>query len=284
MNKKSLTVIGGDSRMIYAGKELEKKGFDVFYHGFDDDKGVSCVDINKACLGDYIVLPLPSTYDIKNINAPFSKNKIPADSKLASLLEGRPVFCAMKERLIQADEAWEKVNLIDYYKNEDFILKNADATAFATELIIQKELKLSLKDTQILVLGFGRVGKACAKALSKCGARITVGARRESDFREIDKLGFFSENSTDIKLFKNYKIIINTIPALILCEDVIKRLNKDTVVIDLASKSGGVDFESCRKYGISSLHATGLPGKYCPERAGKIIEEIISDFIKEDAM
>ena len=52
-------------------------------------------------------------------------------------------------------------------------------------------------------------------------------------------------------------------------------LNKDALILDLASAPYGTDFEAAKELGIKAMTAPGLPGKTAPKTAGKLIAESI---------
>ena len=84
-----------------------------------------------------------------------------------------------------------------------------------------------------------------------------------------------------IKNIKTYDIIFNTIPALILDEEILSNVKKDALIIDLASKPGGVDFEAAKALGVRVIWALSLPGKVAPVSSGAIIKDTIMNIIKE---
>ena len=53
------------------------------------------------------------------------------------------------------------------------------------------------------------------------------------------------------------------------------------MIVDLASKPGGVDFEAARKMGIKVIWALSLPGKVAPDTAGDIIGKTIINILDE---
>ena len=55
----------------------------------------------------------------------------------------------------------------------------------------------------------------------------------------------------------------------------------NTLIIDLASLPGGVDFDTAEKLGIYAVRALSLPGKCAPKTAGEIIKTNVFDIIKE---
>ena len=78
-----------------------------------------------------------------------------------------------------------------------------------------------------------------------------------------------------------FDIIFNTIPSLILDDEILTKVKKDALIIDLASKPGGVDLAEAERLNIKTIHALGLPGKTAPVTAGEIIAESIIDTLKK---
>lgn len=60
---------------------------------------------------------------------------------------------------------------------------------------------------------------------------------------------------------RDFDVILNTIPAQVLTREVLDKTKTDVLVIDLASKPGGVDFEAARELNIKTIWALSLPGK-----------------------
>lgn len=58
-------------------------------------------------------------------------------------------------------------------------------------------------------------------------------------------------------------------------------MKKDSFVIDLASRPGGVDCQAAARYGVRVISALSLPGKVAPVTAGKIIAECIVKNLSE---
>ena len=52
-------------------------------------------------------------------------------------------------------------------------------------------------------------------------------------------------------------------------------LPKGALLMELASAPGGFDPESAVEHHLKVCYAPGLPGKYCPETAAKIIGDYI---------
>ena len=70
---------------------------------------------------------------------------------------------------------------------------------------------------------------------------------------------------------EKYDFIFNTIPSMILTRNVLCNVSSDSVIIDIASKPGGTDFEACKHFGIAAKLCLSLPGKYSPKSSSGII-------------
>ena len=74
---------------------------------------------------------------------------------------------------------------------------------------------------------------------------------------------------------------MNTVPSKIFERDILKRIRKDSYIMELASAPFGVDFEEAESLGVRTLLASGLPGKYFPETAGCAVAETVLNVLRE---
>ena len=70
---------------------------------------------------------------------------------------------------------------------------------------------------------------------------------------------------------KQYDVIINTIPKIILKEE-LKEIRKETLIIDLASKPYGIDRNIVERENLNFIEALGLPRKICSNYISKKYE------------
>lgn len=70
--------------------------------------------------------------------------------------------------------------------------------------------------------------------------------------------------------FDNFNIVFNTIPSMICDENLLKKANKNCLIIDLASSPGGVDFEAAKRLGVGAVSALSLPSKTSPGAAAEL--------------
>ena len=279
--------VGGDLRQIRAINFLTESGYEAYAFGFFDcrdkfsDK-VSFIDDFSGLDQSFrtVVLPLPYTTDGKTINGTEGKLEI---ASLVKSVSARSVILAGKCDKYLSKLCDEKdVRLTDYYERDDFQILNAVPTAEGAIQIAMEELPSTIHSSKCLILGGGRISKVLASMLRGLGAYVTVAARKKRDIAYAEALG--NKGMLLSELYENigsFDVIFNTIPSLILDRDLLSKTKRDALIIDLASKPGGVDFEAARKMNIKVVWALSLPGKVAPNTAGEIIGTTIKNLIEE---
>ena len=161
----------------------------------------------------------------------------------------------------------ESFKSIDLLKDETYLIKNADITADCTIPIAESALDRPWHVVKALIIGWGRIGKSLSRKLKSLGCDVTISSRSLSHRKEAITSGFYTIASPDN--IQPYHLIVNTAPSHVLTvQDYCS-----SVLIDLASKKG-ID-------GGNVIWARGLPGKYAPERSGKLIADTILRLSKE---
>lgn len=159
---------------------------------------------------------------------------------------------------------------------------NAVPTVEGAIQIAMEELSVTLHGARALVVGYGRLGKLLAHRLAGLGARVSVAARRYADLAWIEAFGYGVEHTGQLKGWLcGYDLIINTVPARVLDEDALADLRPGCLVVDLASRPGGVDFDAAARLGIRAIWALSLPGKVAPVTAGRSIKNVIYNILHE---
>ena len=58
-------------------------------------------------------------------------------------------------------------------------------------------------------------------------------------------------------------------------------MDRNALIIDLASEPCGTDFKTAEELGITAKKALGLPGKFAPKTAGEILKETVLNILSE---
>ena len=211
MNDLTFFCAGSNRAVYYAAAFLMEEGA-VF---------VPCPDHTVT----HLLLPIPS----------FEKDgSIKGGGNLKQILSQLPKTVTVIGGQLQHPELAD-YDVIDLLEDPRYLARNASITAYcALELALAK-LPITLEKCPVLILGWGRIGKCLAKLLHSLGACVSVAARKESRRVMIEALGYKSLPLEGIRP-ENYRLIINTVPAMVLpsvCGTGLK--------IDLASVPGMAD-------------------------------------------
>lgn len=279
------TILGGDKRSLELGKLLMKDGNDVCIYGFDrlEQYKYESVNLNEAIeYADVIVGPLPFSTDNINVNAPFSNEVIQID-KVFNLMSEKQVIIGGKFSIEHEEKLKNKnLGLADYFKREEMQVQNAIPTAEGAIQIAMEETPITLHNSNVIVLGYGRIGKVLSKMLYGIGANVHVEARNYSDLAWIKNYGYIPIHQKELKTYlSRMNVVFNTIPQMILNKELLKSIDSNCIIIDLASKPGGVDLEAAKELEIKAISALGLPGKVAPVTAAMVIKDTIYNIIEE---
>ena len=252
-------ILGKDKRNLYL-KELYKNNIDNIINA------------------DIIITPVPISKDGETI----TDEIITIDN----LVE----FAKAKKKIIITgglnDNIREKLDGIKYYdimSFDEIATYNAIQTVEGAIKVAIENTDFTLNDSNICILGFGRIGKILARYLSSFGANIFCEARKENDIALIKAMGYNCIRLEDLdKYLSKMQIIFNTIPYKILDEKRLKLTKDDTVIIDLASRPGGVDFDASKKMNKKVLWELGIPAKVAPKSSAMYFKEAIDKIIIEN--
>lgn len=283
---RTVSVIGGDLRQLTIAGMLAADGYDVIIYGFDRDiktDNLTHADNLSAALdSEIIILPVPVTFDNIKVNMPFSDEVLTLKSLTDGINPLSIVFGGRISRSLSSELESRGIMHRDYMKRDELAIRNAVPTAEGAIEIAISETPITLHGSKCLVMGYGKVGKVLARFLDGLGANTYVEARKYADLALIESHGCIPLTMKEAKTRINeFDVIFNTIPALVLTKDVLSGVNPDSLIIDLASKPGGVDFESARELGVKVIWALSLPGKVAPVTAGIIIKDTITNMLSE---
>ena len=237
-------IIGGDLRTVELSKMLVADGNTVYVYGFEKAEELknnldiifleSLEDVIKRNI-KIIIAPIPFSKDGININTPFSDKKI-SIKDLVDNLENRVLIAGSINKEINKEFQNKNIEIIDVMKKEELAILNTISTAEGTIEVAIKNTNRILHGSEVLILGFGRIGKTLAKKMEGLSAKVTCAARKNEDLAWIRAYGYMG---IDINLLTDklskYDIIINTVPDLIITSKEIEYLKKECLLIDLAS-------------------------------------------------
>ena len=276
-------VIGGDPRQAALAKALADDGHIV--HTYALERGVEAAlvsdSLDLAAQADCVILPLPAA-DGELLNAPLSAYQPPLTQILDAMVPGQLLCAGLPSPHLLQQAQQRQLKLVDYFAREELAIANAVPTSEGAIQIAMEELPITLHGARVLVIGAGRLGKVLSRQLQGLGAHVSVAARNCADLAWAQVWNYGVERSDQLSGWLcAYDLVINTVPVPILGPEELGDLKSGCLVIDLASKPGGVDFSAAAQLGVRAIWALSLPGKTAPVTAGLAIRGTIYNILTE---
>lgn len=278
-------VLGGDMRYIEVIEKLSSKynvsivGYkNTFINNLVKNLDISDVNVSKY---DVIILPINGVMDKNLISCRFNNNpiKLPRDFFVGSK-DNVLIFSGIPTPNLDYMLEVSNRSCVYMMKDKDVIRENAVPTVEGIIADVINNTDKTLADSSVLVFGYGNIGTLLVKYLEMLGASVSVSIIKESDKELLDSMGisnFYSYNREDlISGIKGVDVIINTVPSTVISDNLIRFINPDAYVLDVASHPHGIDQEVLAEYFIKSKLYLGIPGKIAPKTSGKILSKKIS--------
>lgn len=235
------------------------------------DAGHAVVDAGAAARADYVLFPVTQSR-IDDETARILQAVRPG----TLLLAGRP-GPPLRRAAREAD-----LPLVDYLADPELESLNAVPTAEGCLALLLELRRRTVWQSRFLLLGYGRVARALALRLTLLGGRVTVAARSAAQRAEARGAGCEARPLDALAdLLPGADTVLNTIPALVLPGPLLEQLPPGALVVDLASRPGGVDFAAAQRLGIRAEAALGLPGRYAPQTAGALVAQAVLHLLQE---
>lgn len=266
--KEKIGLIGGDLRQKYLLDSLNRTticfGNDSIIEKGNSLKSSSLSDLLMEC--NVLLVPVPFSKDQHSIYARYFMEEIPIHlliDEISSkhLLIGGP-FSAVLKKSISSKGA----RFIDITCLETFKMQNAIPTVegVISELIHKRDQ--TIHGSKALIIGYGYCGERMAKILLGMGAKVDIYS--ENAF-EKSKCKINGLNCIDqLCPVNQFDFIINTIPKVIIS---LEDIEHSRLLIDIT--------ESYSAETDNFVQMRGIPGRFSPKTAGRIMGELINDVI-----
>lgn len=275
--KPKFMIIGGDCRFSYIKNILENKGYEAvrIYPGVYKADDFDDIDV--------FILPVPVSRDNINISTPLAGENF----YFGDFFRLLPDNCIIAGGLFKEEQLkklrQKNVTVYDYYENDTLARKNAVPTAEGVIGILINALPVTIDSLECAVTGYGRCARVLAMKLRALGADVTVAARSEKNLKEAENDGMKTVQLSDFgSVCGKFTAIVNTVPSRIIDKNILTKLNKNCVIIEIASAPFGVDFDCAAGLGLNTIKAGSLPGRISPQTAGEIIADTVLSFYWSD--
>ena len=162
---------------------------------------------------------------------------------------------------------------IDLLTDENYLARNAAITAECAFRVAATKMEFISQGCNVLIIGWGRIGKCLSQLLMNIGSNVTVAARKETDQAILRALGYHAISIEEIpRLLDKLDVVYNTVPERILDNPI----PGSCIAIELSSRDAIV--------GENIILARGLPGKYASVSSGKLMADTILKYYKEGSL
>lgn len=280
----NISIVGGDLRIIRLAEMYAQEGKNVYIYGLEKYFLESnlpnielCQSLKEAVINsDIVISGMPFSKNGENVNAPFSSSQIKIKD-LKNELNNKTFIAGG----IPKDFYDEKIKNVDLLQIDELTILNAIPTVEGAIKIAIEEREETIHESNVLICGFGRIGKILCNRFKALGANVYCAARKDTDLAWIREKRYFPLRYVELCDYApKFNIVINTVPTIIIKEKELDCLNKDVLIIDVASAPGGIDKEYAEKKKIKVITALGIPGKEMPKTAASYIKKIIDEKIK----
>ena len=279
-------ILGGDYRYKFLYEMLINEQHKVFIYGnkyIENTNSYNNIDYFLKKI-NILITPIPFTKDNETIFNIY--NEILDINILINKIKNNniKILCGGvigKDRIKYIEEKGIKV--FDFFEDEAIAILNAIPTAEGAIQTAMQESDKTIFNSKCLVLGYGRCGKILANMLKGIGANVTATYRKQIDYAYINAYGLNSINLYNIEnIINDFDFIFNTIPYEILDKNILPKVNKQTIIIDLAQAPGGVDYNCARDLNLKAIYCPSLPGRVAPYTAGEILKDALLDYCKNN--
>lgn len=272
--------LGGDKRYETLIKHYKKSEIDLL--GYLDTNIGKIKFPNQIDISDYDAIFFPfnglnNDYIIKK-DYSFKLNK----NFLINSKKNIIIFSGIRTDALNEMCKTAKRALTVFMDDKNIVKENAIITVEGILGNLINNTEISIKDSSILVIGYGNIGKVLVDYLRILGSNVVVCVKEKIDFNELDKKQipcFYSFETCKLNYYLSCDYVINTAPENVINEENMKYLN-NSYIIDVASYPYGIN-ENINKNNINYNLLSALPNKIAPISSGKILLKKIDNMIGE---
>ncbi len=284
-----IAVLGGDWREIEVIKRFLDEGARVKVVGYPDLPELAGAEretpVFEALRGADVVVVGMGGLDVGGRVRTLDPDVTIALSEdvLEVIPQRAPLFVGAARPRLKEFASRHGVTLVEVTEDDEVAVRNSIPTAEGAVQIAMEEMPITIHSCHAVVIGFGRVGITLSRVLLALGARTAVAARNLAQLARAEEMGASTVHlSSLVQATSDADVVFNTVPAIVLTDEVLKEMRPGSLIIDLASQPGGTDFQAAARYGVKTVHALGLPGKVAPRTAGRILADTLPQMIRRE--
>lgn len=278
----SITMLGCDRREVELAEALVNFGADLRLVGFPKTKSLKralhfSIPLDAIQGTQAVIAPMSNTDAAGWITASVGDTNISVNlaDLIAEIPAKTPLLIGVAKPIIRGLATQYGLTLVEMAEIDEIAILNSIPTAEGAIQVAMENTDITIHKSRCLILGLGRCGTTLAQFLVGIGAEVTVASRSNTDLARAVALNCQGLPLEKLADKADFQIIFNTVPAMVLPRSYLRLLDPKVVIIDIASGSGGTDFQAAAKLGIKAIHALSLPGRVAPKTAADILIKTI---------
>jgi dipicolinate synthase subunit A len=287
-------MLGGDKREQEIARLAAATGAQVRAHGFPwpvhGIPGVQHLNDPAAVLkgARFALFPIPGIAASGALFAPAAAAPIiPDRAMLAGMAPRAHIILGWADTSLKAHTAALSIELHEYEWDRSLMLQRTPAIIEGLLKIVIENTAITIHNSHACVVGQGTIGAVLARYLVALGAHTHVAARNAEQRAAAYVAGATPRLLADLPaLAPSLDLVFSTVPSRVVGEDVLCRLPKTALVVDLAAPPGGVDFDAAKRLGLNAIWGRGL-GSRAPVTVGASqwggIRERIEAILREES-
>jgi dipicolinate synthase subunit A len=270
-----IAMLGGDRREQEIARRAAATGADVRAHGFPwPDGGIQGVTYLRdpaAVLDDakFALFPIPGVAASGALFAPSAQAPIIPDRALLSKMAPRAhIILGWADKNLKMHADALSIKLHEYEWDRSLMLQRTPAIIEGLLKIVIENTDITIHGANACVVGQGTIGAVLTRYLVALGARTTVVARNPEQRAAAFVAGAMPYRFEELPdMACRLDLLFSTVPTRVVSENVLSRLRRSALIVDLAGPPGGVDFDCAKRLGLTAIWGRGL-GSRAPVTVG----------------
>ena len=275
-NECVIAVVAGDRREQEIARQAALIGATVKAFGFPwPDAGIQGVHRSTSAAdamrdAHVALFPIPGIAPDGALFAPASPERIILTREvLAGLCVPRHIILGWADPHLKAHGEALGIAFHEYEWDKDLMLLRGPAIVEGMLRVIIENTDITIHKSNVCVVGQGTIGLLVTRTLIALGATVHVAARNKVQRAEAHASGAIAHELEDLAaLAPSLDTLISSVPAQIVDRDVLARLPKHALLVDLAAPPGGIDRDAAKDLGLKFIWARGM-GSRAPVTVGR---------------
>jgi dipicolinate synthase subunit A len=292
-SKLTIGMLGGDRREQEIARLAAATGAAVRAHGFPWPEGgiagVTHLDYPAAVLNGtrFALFPIPGIAADGALFAPAAPAPIvPSRAVLAGMAPSAHIILGWADKNLKGHAEALGITIHEYEWDRGLMLRRTPAIIEGLLRIVIENTAITIHDANVCVVGQGTIGAVLARYMVALGAHTQVAARNPEQRAAAYVAGATPHELSELPaLAPRLDMVFSTVPSRVVGADVLERLPKSALLVDLAAPPGGIDFEAAKRLGLKAIWGRGL-GSRAPITVGASqwggIRARIEDILRED--